>query len=108
MVTIDDSRWPLVSARFQGAGTPTEMAQFYTKFEAWLEKQEKFALVLQRDDAEAADEQGKRSPEVKQMRKDGIAWTKVHKPKISQYCAGVAMVPDSAKLLKLGGLWWPQ
>ena len=103
MVTIDDSRWPLVSARFQGAGTPTEMAQFYTKFEAWLAKQEKFALVLQRDDAEAAEEQGKRSPEVKQMRKDGIAWTKAHKPEISQYCAGVAMVPDSAKLLKLWG-----
>ena len=103
MVTIDDSRWPLVSARFQGAGTPTEMAQFYTKFEAWLAKQEKFALVLQRDDAEAAEEQGKHSPEVKQMRKDGIAWTKAHKPEISQYCAGVAMVPDSAKLLKLWG-----
>ena len=103
MVTIDDSRWPLVSARFQGAGTPTEMAQFYTKFEAWLAKQEKFSLVLQRDDAEAAEEQGKRSPEVKQMRKDGIAWTKAHKPEISQYCAGVAMVPDSAKLLKLWG-----
>ncbi|MEM1255034.1 MAG: ABC transporter ATP-binding protein [Cyanobacteria bacterium P01_H01_bin.21] len=103
MVTIDDSRWPLVSARFQGAGTPTEMAQFYTKFEAWLAKQEKFALVLQRDDAEAAEEQGKSSPEVKQMRKDGIAWTKTHKPQISQYCAGVAMVPDSAKLLKLWG-----
>ena len=85
MVTIDDSRWPLVSARFQGAGTPTEMAQFYTKFEAWLAKQEKFALVLQRDDAEAAEEEGKRSPEVKQMRKDGIAWTKAHKPQISQY-----------------------
>ena len=103
MVTIDDSRWPLVSARFQGAGTPTEMAQFYARFEAWLAKQEKFALVLQRDDAEAAEEQGKRSPEVKQMRKDGIAWTKAHKPEISQYCAGVAMVPDSAKLLKLWG-----
>ncbi|MEM9804846.1 MAG: ABC transporter ATP-binding protein [Cyanobacteria bacterium P01_D01_bin.56] len=103
MVTIDDSRWPMVSARFKGTGTPTDMAQFYNKFEAWLAKQEKFALVIQRDDAEAAEEQSKRSPEVKQMRKEGIAWTKAHKPQISQYCAGMAMVPDSAKLIKLWG-----
>ena len=103
MVTIDESRWPLVSARFQGAGTPEEMDRFYTRFEAWLAKQERFALVLQRDNAEAAEEQSKGSPEVKQMRKDGIAWTKAHKPEVSQYCAGVAIVPDSAKLLKLWG-----
>ena len=103
MVTIDDSRWPLVSVRFQGMGTPDEMTRFYRRFEAWLAKRERFALVLQRDDAEAAEEQGKRSPVAKQMRKEGIAWTKLHKPEISQYCAGVAMVPDSPKLLALWG-----
>ena len=103
MVTIDDSRWPLVSVRFQGMGTPDEMTRFYRRFEAWLAKREQFALVLQRDDAEAAEEQGKRSPVAKQMRKEGIAWTKLHKPEISQYCAGVAMVPDSTKLLALWG-----
>ncbi|MEO0985312.1 MAG: ABC transporter ATP-binding protein [Cyanobacteria bacterium J06639_14] len=103
MVTIDDSRWPLVAVRFQGVGTPAEMTRFYTRFEAWLAKQERFALVLQRDDAEAAEEQGKRSPVVKQMRKEGIAWTKAHKPAITQYCAGVAMVPDSTKLIALWG-----
>ncbi|NEQ99867.1 MAG: ABC transporter ATP-binding protein, partial [Cyanothece sp. SIO2G6] len=103
MVSIDDSRWPVVSARFQGAGTPAEMAEFYARFEQWLAKQEPFALVLQRDNAEAAEEQGKRSPAVKQMRKEGMAWTKAHKSQISQYCAGVAMVPDSAKLIKLWG-----
>ncbi|MEM6432834.1 MAG: ABC transporter ATP-binding protein [Cyanobacteria bacterium P01_D01_bin.115] len=103
MVTIDDSRWPLVSVRFQGMGTPDEMTRFYHRFEAWLAKREQFALVLQRDDAEAAEEQGKRSPVAKQMRKEGIAWTKLHKPEISQYCAGVAMVPDSTKLLALWG-----
>ncbi|MEM6500733.1 MAG: ABC transporter ATP-binding protein [Cyanobacteria bacterium P01_C01_bin.89] len=103
MVSIDDSRWPLVLARFQGAGTPAEMAEFYARFETWLDKQEKFALVVRRDDAEAAEAQGRRSPEVKQMRKDGIAWTKIHKPQISRYCAGVAMVPDSQKLIKLWG-----
>ena len=103
MVTIDDSRWPLVSARFQGNGAPEDMSRFYSCFEEWLAKQERFALVLQRDDAEAAAEQGKRSPEVKQMRKQGIAWTKAHKPQISQYCAGMAMVPDSAKLIALWG-----
>ncbi|MEM1280078.1 MAG: ABC transporter ATP-binding protein [Cyanobacteria bacterium P01_H01_bin.152] len=103
MVTIDDSRWPLVSVRFQGMGTPDEMTRFYSRFEEWLMKQERFALVLQRDDAEAAEAQGKRSPVAKQMRKEGIAWTKVHKPEISQYCAGVAMVPDSTKLIALWG-----
>ena len=103
MVSIDDSRWPLVCAHFQGTGTSAEMTQFYARFEEWLAKQEPFALVLQRDDAEAAEEQGKRSPEVKQMRKEGIAWTKAHKSQISQYCAGVAMVPDSAKMIKLWG-----
>ncbi|MEM9218020.1 MAG: ABC transporter ATP-binding protein [Cyanobacteria bacterium P01_F01_bin.150] len=103
MVAIDDSHWPLVSAQFQGMGTPEEMAQFYRHFETWLAKQEKFALVIQRDDAEAAEEQGKRSPEAKQMRKEGMAWTKAHKPQIAQYCAGVAMVPDSNKLIKLWG-----
>ncbi|MEO0518184.1 MAG: ABC transporter ATP-binding protein [Cyanobacteria bacterium P01_A01_bin.116] len=99
---IDDSRWPLVLVQFQGNGTPAEMSQFYRRFEDWLARKETFALVMQRDDAEAAAA-GKRSPEVKQMRKDGIAWTKAHKLEISQYCAGVAMVPDSAKLLKLWG-----
>ncbi|MGD1861230.1 MAG: ABC transporter ATP-binding protein [Leptolyngbyaceae cyanobacterium] len=103
MVTIDDSRWPVVSARFQGTGTPTDMAQFYAQFEAWLAKQEKFALVIQRDDAEAAEAESKRSPAAKQMRKEGIAWTKAHKPQIAQYCAGVAMVPDSTKLLAVWG-----
>ncbi|MEL6320176.1 MAG: ABC transporter ATP-binding protein, partial [Cyanobacteria bacterium J06626_14] len=103
MVSIDDSRWPLVCAHFRGAGTSAEMAQFYACFEDWLAKEEPFALVLQRDDAEKAEEQGKRSPEVKQMRKEGIAWTKAHKSQISQYCAGVAMIPDSAKLIKLWG-----
>ena len=103
MITIDDSRWPVVSARFRGTGTPTDMAQFYAKFEAWLAKREKFALVIQRDDAEAAEAEGKRSPEAKQMRKEGIAWTKAHKPQIAQYCAGVAMVPDSTKLLAVWG-----
>ncbi|MGD1943065.1 MAG: ABC transporter ATP-binding protein [Leptolyngbyaceae cyanobacterium] len=103
MVTIDDSRWPLVSVRFQGMGTPDEMTRFYRRFEAWLAKRERFALVFQRDDAEAAEEQGKRSSVAKQMRKEGIAWTKLHKPEISQYCAGVAMVPDSTKLIALWG-----
>ncbi|MEM9818404.1 MAG: ABC transporter ATP-binding protein, partial [Cyanobacteria bacterium P01_D01_bin.6] len=103
MVTIDDSRWPLVSVRIQGMGTPDEMTCFYNHFEEWLAKRERFALVLQRKDAEAAEQAGKRSPVAKQMRKEGIAWTKVHKPEISQYCAGVAMVPDSAKLIKLWG-----
>ncbi|MBE7385549.1 MAG: ABC transporter ATP-binding protein [Leptolyngbya sp. SIO1E4] len=103
MVTIDDSRWPLVSVRFRGMGTPAEMTRFYSRFEEWLAKQERFALVLQRDDAEAAEAQGKRSPVAKQMRKEGIAWTKAHKPEISQYCAGVAMVPDSTKLLAVWG-----
>ncbi|MEM9980646.1 MAG: ABC transporter ATP-binding protein, partial [Cyanobacteria bacterium P01_D01_bin.2] len=103
MVTIDDSRWPVVSVRFQGMGTPDEMTRFYKRFEEWLAKQEQFALVLQRDDAEAAEAQGKRSPVAKQMRKEGMAWTKAHKPEISQYCAGVAMVPDSTKLLAVWG-----
>ncbi|MEM9903704.1 MAG: ABC transporter ATP-binding protein [Cyanobacteria bacterium P01_D01_bin.44] len=103
MVTIDDSRWPIVSARFQSIDTPEEMAKFYSKFETWLAKKEKFALVFQRDDAEAAEEKSKRSPIAKQIRKEGIAWTRAHKPQISEYCAGVAMVPDSAKLIKLWG-----
>lgn len=102
MLTIDDSRWPLVSTRFQGLGTPKEMAKFYARFEDWLAKEEPFALVLQREDAEAAEEKGK-TPEAKQIRKEGIAWTKKHKPLISKYCAGVAMVPDSAKLIALWG-----
>ncbi|MEO1591896.1 MAG: ABC transporter ATP-binding protein, partial [Cyanobacteria bacterium J06632_22] len=102
MVTIDDSRWPLVSAAFQGLDTPAEMERFYQAFETWLATEERFSLIVQRHDAEAAEQQGK-SPAAKQMRKAGIAWTKAHKPQISQYCAGVAMVPDSAKLIALWG-----
>lgn len=102
MLTIDDSRWPLVSTRFQGLGSSEEMVQFYAHFEEWLAKKEPFALVLQRDDAEAAEKKGK-TPESKQIRKEGIAWTKKHKPLISGYCAGVAMVPDSVKLIALWG-----
>ena len=103
MVTLDDSRWPLVSVHFQGNGTPEEMNHFYRCFEAWLSRQEPFALVMRRDNAEAAEAQGKKSPVVKQMRKDGIAWTKAHRAEISQYCAGIAIVPDSAKLMALWG-----
>jgi ATP-binding cassette subfamily B protein len=103
MLIIDDSRWPIVSAHFQDTETPEEMAQFYDRFEKWLTRQEKFCLILRRDDAEAAEERGKRSPEVKQMKKDGIAWMKAHKLQTSQYCAGIAMVPDSAKLVSLWG-----
>lgn len=103
MVTIDDSRWPLVSVRIQGVSTLAEMTRFYSCFEKWLAKQERFVLVLQRDDTEVADAQGTRSPEAKQILKEGIAWTKAHKPEISQYCAGVAMVPGSTKLLAIRG-----
>ncbi|MGD1865834.1 MAG: ABC transporter ATP-binding protein [Phormidesmis sp.] len=103
MVALDDSRWPLVSVHFQGNGTPEEMAHFYRCFEAWLSRQEPFALVMRRDNADAAEAQGKKSPAVKQMRKDGIAWTKAHRAEISQYCAGIAIVPDSAKLMALWG-----
>lgn len=60
--------------------------------------------MVQRDGAAAAEAQSKRSPLVKQMRRDGITWTKQHKPEISQYCAGIAVVPDSNKL---GLLWAP-
>ncbi|NJL38929.1 MAG: ABC transporter ATP-binding protein [Leptolyngbyaceae cyanobacterium RM2_2_4] len=103
MLTIDESRWPFVSAHFQGTDSPEEMARFYARFEEWLARQEQFCLILQRDDAEAAEARGKRSPQVKQMRKDGIAWMKAHKPQTSQYCAGIAMVPDSAKLVAVWG-----
>lgn len=103
MLTIDDSRWPIVSAHLQGSDSPAEMTQFYAQFETWLARQEQFFLILQRDNAEAANERGKRSPEDKQMRKDGITWMKAHKPQISQYCAGIAVVPDSTKLVTLWG-----
>ncbi|MEM8641050.1 MAG: ABC transporter ATP-binding protein [Cyanobacteria bacterium P01_G01_bin.54] len=103
MLTIDDSRWPIVSAHFQGMASSEEMAQFYARSEDWLARQERFCLIVQRDDAEDAEEEGKRSPAVKQMRKEGMAWLKAHKPQNSQYCAGVAMVPDSAKLVMLWG-----
>ncbi|MEM6502482.1 MAG: ABC transporter ATP-binding protein [Cyanobacteria bacterium P01_C01_bin.89] len=103
MLTIDDSRWPLVSVRFQGLETPDETTRFYTQFEAWLERQEQFCLIVQRCDAEDAEAHGKRSPEAKRMRKEGIAWTKAHRPQIAQYCAGVAMVLDSAKLVAFWG-----
>ncbi|NEP61681.1 MAG: ABC transporter ATP-binding protein [Symploca sp. SIO2G7] len=103
MLTIDDSRWPIVSAHSQGIDAPEEMTQFYARFEAWLARQERFCVILRRDDAEAAEERGKRSPEAKQMRKEGIAWIKAHKPQTSQYCAGIAIVPDSAKLVTVWG-----
>jgi len=64
MLTIDDSRWSIVSAHFQGTKTPEEMAQFYNRFEKWLTRQEQFCLILRRDAAQGAEERGKRSPEV--------------------------------------------
>ncbi|PMB17841.1 ABC transporter ATP-binding protein [Fischerella thermalis] len=103
MLTIDDSRWPIVLAHFQGTDSPEEMAQFYSHFEKWLALKERFCLIIRRDDVESAQEQGKRSPSAKQLRKDSIAWIKAHKPQTAQYCVGIAMVPDSAKLLSLWG-----
>ncbi|MEM9946505.1 MAG: ABC transporter ATP-binding protein [Cyanobacteria bacterium P01_D01_bin.36] len=103
MVAINEDNWPVVSVCFQGNGTPEEMALFYRCFETWLARKEKFALVMQKKDAEAAEAAGKKSAVVKQMRKDGIAWTKVHKPEISQHCAGIAILPDSAKVIKVWG-----
>jgi ATP-binding cassette subfamily B protein len=102
MLTIDDSRWPLVFIHFQGTDTHETMEQFYNCFEGWLARQERFSLVIRRSDAEAAE--SNRSPAAKELRKLGIAWTKVHKPQISQYCAGVALLADSAKLI---ALWSP-
>jgi|GEM_PF-141 len=99
MVTINDARWPVVSVRIQGLDSPEGMAQLYARFEEWLARQEQFCIIFQRDNAEEAEDKGKRSPEAKQMRKDGITWAKTHKPQIAQYCAGIAMVPDSAKLV---------
>ncbi|MGD1896976.1 MAG: ABC transporter ATP-binding protein [Phormidesmis sp.] len=103
MVGINEDTWPVVSVCFQGNGTPEEMTHFYQRFEAWLAKKERFVLVMQRLNAEAADAEGKKSATVRQMRKDGIAWTKKHRPEIAQYCTGVAIVPDSAKMIAVWG-----
>ncbi|MGD1903590.1 MAG: ABC transporter ATP-binding protein [Geitlerinemataceae cyanobacterium] len=104
MVTIDEQRWPLVLVHFRGINTPENQNRFQSQFETWLAKREPFALVIRRDDAEAAEAEGKKSAAVKQMRKDGMAWAKAHKGAIAEYCVGMAMVPDSTRML---GVWGP-
>ncbi|MEM9484964.1 MAG: hypothetical protein AAGA83_14895 [Cyanobacteria bacterium P01_F01_bin.116] len=104
MVTINDSRWPLVSVQYQGTGTLDEMTFFHGRFEVWLAEQERFVLVIQQDDSNVAKSLDEKSPEAKQMGKQNIAWAKTHKLAIAQYCAGIAMVPYSKRLI---ALWKP-
>jgi len=80
------------------------MARFYHCFEDWLGRRERFALVIQKENADAAEVEKKKSAKTKEMNKRNIAWTKAHKPQTAQYCAGIAVVPDSTKLRLLWGL----
>lgn len=101
MLTLDDSRWPIVTAHFQGSDTLPEMQQFLEHFESWLKRREPFALIIRRDQSEAAEAKGKLSDEAKRIRKISMDWNKTHKSDCSQYCVGIAMVPDSTKMLAI-------
>jgi hypothetical protein len=46
LVPIDEASWPVVTVRWNGAVTDSMLHEFLSKMDNWLERRERFALLL--------------------------------------------------------------
>lgn len=89
---FDESKWPIVHVVMGEAFDRETVEQAIASWESVLARREKFALLL----VQTGEKSEKPDKESTQRY---MAWCKANKERISEMCAGMAMVFPSAKLL---------
>ena len=99
-IALDDTRFPLLVARFGADWTATEFDEYLTWHRDNLRRRKRFAIIL---DATRA-----RSPNALERRKQAEA-LREGEPLLRQYCAGAAFViPSSVVRGTLTAILWLQ
>jgi 2-keto-4-pentenoate hydratase/2-oxohepta-3-ene-1,7-dioic acid hydratase in catechol pathway len=94
MITIEE-QFPLIYIQLDGTQTIDDLKVYFNSFSRWLSRQEKFGLIIDQTKPEEAAKN-----ETKEMRQFEAQWFKEHKPQISMYCCGIAIVMHSEEMLK--------
>ena len=60
VVPIDEGTWPLVTVRWHGPISDAALREFLTKFDGWLARRERFALLLDSRGAKGMSPEGRK------------------------------------------------
>ena len=95
MVTFNEEKWPIVYVYIDGITNFQDLQTYLTRFYIWLSREECFGIILKQNMAQQAQE--KPPTEVRKLE---IEWSRQNKPRIAQYCLGMAMVIDYMEMLQ--------
>lgn len=93
-IVITDKTYPLVYVHFQGASTLENTQNFLARFDEWLLRQKSFSLILRQTEIE---NDSVPEEEHTKVHRAIAQWAKQNKPRIANYCIGMAMVIDSTE-----------
>ncbi|WP_270169796.1 hypothetical protein [Paenibacillus sp. SYP-B4298] len=93
-MNVDEAQWPLVRIEMNEAFTAETVAAYIQLWEQCLLRKQRFGLLM----IQPGDSAKRPNREVTATYVD---WCKAHKAQIAQYCAGIAVVLPSSKLLLL-------
>nr|BBH86382.1 hypothetical protein KTC_11330 [Thermosporothrix sp. COM3] len=93
MYSFNEEQWPIVSIHNDGETTLADMEKHIAFWERCLARQEPFGVLLTQN--------GEAQQSSKEVRALSNQWRLANKPRIAQYCAGMAMVTTSSKMLAL-------
>ncbi|TYQ29827.1 hypothetical protein [Pseudanabaena sp. UWO310] len=111
MITIDEDKYPLVSINFGRKTTLEGTKKYLSYFDKWLSQEQKFGLILnqanapqdlaKQDSAKQDLEQIENDPEeIEAVHQLTVHWAKEHKPQITLFCVGIALVVEEHELGK--------
>ena len=95
MVIFNEEKWPVVYVYIDGEKTLQDLQDYLTRFDKWLSRKECFGIIQKQEFTEQV--QKKESKEIKQLERK---WIRQNKPRISQYCLGMAMIMSSTEALE--------
>jgi hypothetical protein len=98
MLTIDEERYPVVIVEFEGVTTLEDTKTYLSRFDTWLARGQAFGIVVHQIMAEDVTPEQADENQIKAIHQLTAQWAKQNKPQISQHCAGIAMVVDSAAI----------
>lgn len=90
MVTIDESRWPVGVIILDGPTTEADVAAYTAALGRWLARSAPFAIVMVLPSEEASARQDRAA--YSRVHSRTMAWLKPNKPRLSQWCRGLALV----------------
>lgn len=92
MYRFDESGWPVVEIEASGTTTVADVEEYFARWESWLSRREPLGVVLRY----RGEEQGKPDKEARRL---SNRWHKENRELTGRYCAGVAAVVESSKLV---------